>query len=121
LGTDDTIEPALRTQLAHRVEKLDIDPLERSWEQEVRGAWAQYNALIKDAGALPKLVRTDRDQEARAMAHGAAARALLRMASISTLGMYHHEDLKAGRLDQIAESRRDALSKRVPLLPEAGE
>jgi hypothetical protein len=121
LGTDDTIEPALRTQLAHRVEKLDIDPLERSWEQEMRGARAQYDALIKDAKALPKLVRADREQEARAMAHGAAARALFRVASVSTFGLYRHEDLKPGTLEQIAEARRGALSKRVALLPEAGE
>lgn len=104
LGTDDALDPALRTQLAKRVEKLDIDPLDRSWEQEVRGARAQYDALIKDAGALPKLVRTDREQEARAMAHGATARALLRVASVST-----------------TESRRDAQSKRVAPMPEAGE
>jgi hypothetical protein len=103
------------------VEKLDIDPLERSWEQEMRGAWAQYKALIKDATALPKLVRADREQEARAMAHGAAARALLRVASVSTLGLYHHNDLKPGTLDQIAESRRGAQSKRAAPLPEAGE
>ena len=121
LGTDDALDPALRTQLAHRVEKLDIDPLERSWEQEMRGAWAQYKALIKDATALPKLVRADREQEARAMAHGAAARALLRVASVSTLGLYRHNDLKSGTLDQIAESRRDAQSKRAAPLPEAGE
>jgi hypothetical protein len=121
LGTDDALDPALRTQLAKRVEKLDIDPLERSWEQEVRGARAQYDALIQDANALPKLVRADREQEARAMAHGPAARALLRVASVSTLGLYRHCDLKPGTLDQIAESRRDAQSKRLALLPEAGE
>jgi hypothetical protein len=103
------------------VEKLDIDPLERSWEQEVRGARAQYQALIEDAGALTKLVRADREQEARAMAHGPGARALLRVASVSTLGLYRHNDLKPETLDQIAESRRDAQSKRMALLPEAGE
>jgi hypothetical protein len=43
------------------------------------------------------------------------------VASISTLGLYRHEDLKPGTMEQIAESRRGALSKRVALLPEAGE
>jgi hypothetical protein len=121
LGTDDELDPALRTQLVKHLEKLDIDPLERSWEQEVRGARAQYEALMKDANALPKLVRADREQEARAMAHGPAARALLRVASVSSLGLYRHSDVKSGTLEQIAESRRDAQSKRAALLPEAGE
>src|SRR6266700_3761676 len=36
LGADDTLAPELRAELMERVERLSLDPLERSWEQEVR-------------------------------------------------------------------------------------
>jgi hypothetical protein len=46
LGTDATLDPLLRRQLMARLEKLDIDPAARTWQQEVRGAWRQYDALV---------------------------------------------------------------------------
>jgi hypothetical protein len=30
-----------------RLKRLDIDPAARTWTQEVRGAWRQYEALVK--------------------------------------------------------------------------
>lgn len=112
LAVDTTLDPALRKQLASRLEKLDIDPLERTWNQEVRGAWAQYDALMKyagDPGGLARVVIADREQEARAMAHGPAARALLQAASISTFGLYRHrEHLTPETMAEIAETRRGA-------------
>jgi hypothetical protein len=113
LGTDDTLDPALRSILASRLEKLDLDPLERTWQQEQQAAWAQYNAFMKyahDANGLARLLNTDREQEALAMAHGRAARALLRVASVSTFGLYRHDDLKPGTEERISQSR----GKRAP-------
>jgi hypothetical protein len=118
LGADDSLDPELRAQVAERLGKLDIDPMDRSWEQEVRGAWHQYNALLRyaaDPKGLPKLVVANRQQEVGVLAHGAGVRGLLRAASIGTFGLYHHQhDLTLAKMKQIADQRREALLKRTP-------
>jgi hypothetical protein len=123
LGSDDSLDPTLREQLAEHLRRLDIDPMERSWEQEVHGAWQQYAALLRyaeDPKGLPQTVAADRSQEARATAHGIGARGLLRAASVGTLGFYRHrDDVTLARLEKIAEQRRLALNKRTPPSPEA--
>ena len=125
LGTDDTLDPELRAQLARRVGKLDIDPMDRSWKQEVRDAWRQYDALLNSAAdpkGLPKLLAADREQEARTMAHGLVARAGLRAVAVASLGLYHHEEkLTPGKMEEIAGQRRIALLKRTAPLPEAAQ
>jgi len=125
LGVDEGLDPELRAQLAKRVEMLDIDPLERSWQQEVAGARAQYAALVKSARnprGLARLVRHDREQEALAMAHGPGARVLLRAAAISSFGLYRHDDtLTPGKLEQLAQKRRETLAARHAALPEPGD
>lgn len=47
LGTDAGLDPDLRRELMSRLERLDIDPAARTWTQEVRGAWRQYEALVQ--------------------------------------------------------------------------
>ena len=47
LGTDAGLDPDLRKELMARLKRLDIDPAARTWTQEVRGAWRQYEALVK--------------------------------------------------------------------------
>jgi hypothetical protein len=41
LATGDSLDQALRADLESRIEKLDVDPVEKSWPQEVRAAWRQ--------------------------------------------------------------------------------
>jgi hypothetical protein len=47
LGTDAGLDPDLRRELMSLLERLDVDPAARTWAQEVRGAWRQYEALVK--------------------------------------------------------------------------
>ncbi len=121
LGVDDSLDPPLRAQLAQRLEALDVDPIERTWDQEVKGAWAQYDALVKyaqDPQGLPKLVQADREQEARALAHEAGARAMIQLAHAGSFGLYHHEDgLSAQQVEEISEQRKEALLRRTPVTP----
>jgi hypothetical protein len=121
LGADDTLDPELRTQLVDRMRRLDLDPLDRSWDQQVRNARIQYEALLKlvsDPAGLPRLVLKDREHEARGLAHGTMARAFLRAASIGTLGAYrHHDELTAAKAEQIAQQRRERVSQHDPLPP----
>lgn len=69
LGADESLDPALRTELLSRVERLDLDPVEKSWPQEIRAAWRQYDALMKyaaDPKGMARMLDADRWQEYRA-------------------------------------------------------
>jgi hypothetical protein len=73
LGADDSLDPELRRELMSRVERLNLDPVEKSWSQERRAAWRQYDALMKDAAdphGLARRVEADRWQEYRAAEKG---------------------------------------------------
>jgi hypothetical protein len=68
LATNDSLDQSLRHDLESRIEKLNIDPVEKSWGQEVRAAWRQYDALIKyaaDPNGLAKTIERDRAGEYR--------------------------------------------------------
>ena len=53
------------------------------------------------------------------MAHGAGTRALLHVATISTFGLYRHNDtLTPDKVEQLAEKRRETLSARKAPVPE---
>jgi len=112
LGADDTMPPALRRELLARAEKLDLNPVEHSWNEEVSNAWRQYDALVAYAQAPRGLARDldqSRSDEMRPALHGAGTRVLLRMASIGTLGLYHHHEAMTPQLmAQLAERRRAA-------------
>jgi hypothetical protein len=117
IGVDGNIDPGLRKELLARIEKVDVNPIERSWDQEIREARAQYDALIAYAQrtGLEREIAKSRDGETRAAAHGKGARVLLNMASIGTLGLYHHHepesDSSMAKLDQ---QRRAAWLKLQP-------
>ena len=57
LGTDSALDPALRRELTTRVERLALDPVERTWSQEVSGAWRQYEALVQSREKLDAMVK----------------------------------------------------------------
>jgi hypothetical protein len=121
LGTGGDLDPELRREIEGRIERLDLDPMERTWANEVAGARRQYDALMeyaRDPNGLPRLVAADREKEAQALAHGAAARALLRTASIASLGLYRHrEESTPAVMEAIAQKRREEWLKRnAPVL-----
>ncbi len=124
LGTDDSLDPALRKQLETRLDNLDLNPVERSWDEEVKSAWIQYDALLRyadDPAGMPEQLQRDRDGEARRVTHGTGGRALLRMATIGSFGFYRHRDeLTPPTLELIAASRTKAVPK-SPQPPEDGE
>jgi hypothetical protein len=39
IGSDPNMDPKLRTELLGRIEKIDVNPIERSWDQEIRDGW----------------------------------------------------------------------------------
>jgi hypothetical protein len=117
LATSDSLEQGLRRDLESRIEKLDLDPIEKSWAQEVRAAWRQHDALIKyaaDPNGLAKTIERDRVGEYRA----ATENPLKRMVA----AVFHpHAGITNQQLSELSERRRLAWSKRQRTdLPDAG-
>jgi hypothetical protein len=110
LGTDASLDPGLRRELMSQVEKLALDPVEKSWSQEVGAAWRQYDALMKfasDPRGLAKMVDADRLQEYRAAKEGPVKRMLA--------GVFHrHSAMTAEQIAELTNRRRVAWSKRQP-------
>ena len=117
LATGDSLDQGLRGDLESRIERLDLDPVEKSWAQEVRAAWRQYDALIKyaaDRSGLAKTIERDRVGEYRA----AMESPLKRMVA----AVFHpHAGISPEQLAELSERRRLARSKRQRTdLPDAG-
>ncbi|MGD1095829.1 MAG: hypothetical protein ABSB35_28035 [Bryobacteraceae bacterium] len=121
IGSDPNLDPRLRKELLSRIEKIDVNPIECSWDQEIRDGWRQYDALMADTRAtgLARVVDGDRGDEMLADVHGRRARALFRMASIATAGLYrHHDTMNDSLMSKLDQQRRDArLKLPVQLLP----
>jgi hypothetical protein len=116
LATGDSLDQGLRGDLESRIERLDLDPVEKSWAQEVRAAWRQYDALIKyaaDPTGLAKTIERHRVGEYRA----ATESPLKRMVAAV---FRPHAGIKPEQLTELSE-RRLAWSKRQRTdLPDAG-
>jgi hypothetical protein len=118
LATGDSLDEGLRRELKTRVEKLDLDPAEKSWTQEVRAAWRQYDALIKfaaDPSGLAKTIEQGRVREY----HAATQRPLKRF---STAVFHPHAGISAEQVTELSERRRLTWSKRQRKdLPDEGD
>jgi hypothetical protein len=117
LATGDSLDEGLRSDLESRIERLDLDPVEKSWPQEVRAAWRQYDALMKsaaDPSGLAKTIERDRVGEYRA----ATESPLKRMVA----AVFHpHAGISPKQLTELSERRRLASSKRQRTdLPDVG-
>jgi hypothetical protein len=117
LATGHSLDQELRADLESRIEKLNLDPVEKSWAQEVRAAWRQYDALIKyaaDPSGLAKAIERERAGEYRA----ATESPLKRMVA----AVFHsHAGISPEQLTELSERRRLAWSKRQRTdLPGAG-
>jgi hypothetical protein len=97
------------------VEKLDLNPVEQSWDQETRDAWKQYDVLLAYAsgGGLAREIQVNRGDEMRSGVHGGGARTFLRLASIGSFGLYrHHEQMTPQLMAQLEVRRHNAGLKR---------
>jgi hypothetical protein len=125
IGVDSNIDPGLRKELLARIEKVDVNPIERSWDQEIRDGRKQYEALMAYAQktGLSREIARSRGDEMKAAAHGKGTRVLLEMASASTLGLYrHHETADDSSIAMLDQQRRSAWLKLQPkLLPPGSE
>ena len=117
VGVDSSMDPNLRKELLSRIEKVDVNPIERSWSQEIRDSRKQYEALVAYAQktGLEREIAKSRGDELRAAAHGKGARVLLDIASVGTLGLYrHHETADDSSIAKLDQQRRSAWLKVQP-------
>jgi len=121
VGSDPKIDPNLRAELLGRLERIDVNPIERSWDQEIRDGSRQYDALIAYARAtgLEREIDRDRGDEVLATVHGPFARMFFQLASIATAGLYnHHDKMNQSLVAKLDQQRRDArLKLQAPFLP----
>ena len=115
---DRELNPALKQELTRRLDQLALNPFEQDFRAEAELATRQYAALLKYAEApdgLAKSLSRDRGREMVAYDHGPKSRALLRVATIATLGMYRHrEPMNA---DSVARLERErGIQARVQFL-----
>jgi hypothetical protein len=113
IASDARMDPKLRTELLSHIEKIDVNPIERPWDQEIRDAWQQYDALTAYARSteLAREVDRDRGDEMRATVHGPGARMIFHLASIATAGLYRHHDSMNPSLEAKLDHQR--RNKRV--------
>jgi hypothetical protein len=104
LAFDPQLDEGLRVDLQKRLELLGVNPLEESVFDQARIAQGQYAALLKyadDPHGLGARLKHDREKELSSYRHGWAARLGLRVAHLTSLGLYKHREEPA---DEVIEA-----------------
>lgn len=123
LSLNDSLNPQLRDQIDNRLEKVSLNPMENDLAVEARLAKAQYEALIayaRRADGLPAKLDRDRRSEMVPLEHGKAARVLLRLANIISLGKYTHRERASPEMEARLDVAR-RLSHHTRLLRKIGK
>jgi hypothetical protein len=111
LSLNQSLDPELREQIGHRLERVSLNPMENDLEAEAKLATEQYEALLEYAkrpDGLPDKLDRDRRAEMVALQHGKTAKTLFRLANILSFGKYVHRE----PADSEMESRLD-VSRRL--------
>ncbi len=111
LAFDGSIDPQLKNEIAKRLESVSLNPLSNDSEAEIQLARQQYDSLIAFAlrsDGLPAKIEQDRRAEMTSIEHGRAARLLLNVANVFTLGRYVHRETATPEL-----SARLELARRI--------
>ncbi|HEX8096937.1 MAG TPA: hypothetical protein VF507_02825, partial [Pyrinomonadaceae bacterium] len=116
LSLDASLDPRLRDEIAARLEKVSLNPLENNLDDEARVARAQYRALLDYAqrpDGLPARLDRDRRAEMVALRHGRAGQTFFRLGNILSLGLYtHREDGGTEMRSRLEAARRLAFHGR---------
>jgi hypothetical protein len=116
LFLDESLDPTLRRDLARRIDGLGLNPFEDSIETEAQLARDQYSALRAYAAApngLAQKLDRARAREVARQFHSQPALVMIRVASITTLGLYKHNDkMTPELLADLDRQRRFAWHRR---------
>ena len=110
LALNNSMEPALRTEVSGRIEKISLNPFENGINAEAKIALDQYAALVafaKDPKGLAAKVERDRRAEMTPLEHGTKAQIAFRVLNVLTFGKYVHREERAVDMeDQLDIARR---------------
>ena len=118
LEMNSSLQPALREELARRLDALSLNPIREDRRREAAQARGNYQLLAgyaESPNGLAARLRRDRGAEMTQLAHGRPIRVLLTTANVATLGMYRHREnggpVLLARLEERRrlQARMDAL------------
>lgn len=95
LSLTESLDPKLRDEIDHRLEKVSLNPMENDLTAEANLASKQYEALVAYArrpDGLPAKLDRDRRAELVPLEHGKSERVLFRVANILSIGKYTHRE-----------------------------
>lgn len=109
LAMDAQLDPALRSELATRIEDVSLNPLQNDLDVEAKIARLQYRNLVdytrRPDGLAARLER-DRREEMVALAHSRKERTFYNLAHVLTLGAYTHREKATPDLIASMSTRR---------------
>lgn len=110
LALNQSLDPKLRDEIGHRLEKVSLNPLENDLQTEVKLATEQYEALLayaKRPDGLPRKLDRDRREEMVALEHGRTERTVFRVANVLSFGKYTHREKSEPEMTaRLDEARR---------------
>jgi hypothetical protein len=110
LALNESLEPELRDDIGHRVERVSLNPLENDLHAEANVALQQYAALVayaKNPDGLAAQIERDRREELTPLEHGQRAQVGLKMLNVITFGRYvHREERTSDMEDRLDIARR---------------
>lgn len=95
LALDSSLDRGFRNEIAHRLEKVSLNPLENDIDTEAALARKQYQNLIEYAKrpeGLPAKLDLDRRAEMVRLAHNGKTQTLFDVAQVFSLGLYTHRE-----------------------------
>lgn len=123
LAFNGSIDPALKSEIERRLEKVAVNPLSNDSETEIRLARRQYNSLIDFARrpeGLPARIERDRHAEMVPLEHGPAARFFFSLGNVLTFGRYVHRETATPELSARMELAR-RMQNHTHLLRDSGK
>jgi hypothetical protein len=110
LALNNSMEPALRSEVSGRLETISLNPFENDFNAEANIALEQYAALMKfakDPNGLAAKIERDRRAEMTPLEHGKKAQIAFRVLNVLTFGRYvHREELTVDMGDRLDIARR---------------
>lgn len=90
VALEEALDPELNDIVNRALGRLRTNPLQSRWDSEREAALAQYEALMSAAksGEIDRRVERDRASERVRLEHGLLGRALRKLATIGSFGLY---------------------------------
>ncbi len=116
LALNDSLEPELRGEIANRLERVSLNPLENDLDVEAKLASQQYQALLQYAqrqDGLPVKLERDRRAEMVPLKHSRTEQMFFNLANVLSFGKYvHREDPGTDTQARLDVARRLAYHTR---------